>query len=64
MQRLKNIACIAYLEWLSINRDKFLSAVVFLAVFLYLGLFGFVYCSGLLLDIPVAVVGGSHPYQP
>ncbi len=60
MQRLKNIACIAYLEWLSINRDKFLSSVVFLAVFLYLGLFGFVYCSGLLLDIPVAVVDQDH----
>lgn len=62
MPRIKNIACIAYLEWLSITRDKFLSAVVFLAVFFYLGLFGLVYCSGLLLDIPVAVLDQDHSH--
>lgn len=56
MQTLRNIAGIAYVEWLSIRRDRFVSVILFLAVFLYLGLFGLVYHAGLLLHIPVAVL--------
>lgn len=55
MQVLRNIAGLAYIEWLSIIRDKFVMAILFLALFLYLGLFGLAYYPALLLDVPVAV---------
>lgn len=60
MQVLRNIASIAYIEWLAMTRDKFLAAVVFGASFFYLSLFGLVYCSAILTDIPVAVVDQDH----
>ncbi|MDI6711223.1 MAG: ABC transporter permease [Bacillota bacterium] len=55
MRTLRNIAGIAYVEWLAIIRDRFLCLIAFGAVFLYLGLFGLVYYAGLLMHIPVAV---------
>jgi ABC-2 type transport system permease protein len=61
-ERIKNIAAIAYIEGLSILRDKTLAALVLGSVFIYLAGFGLVYKSAVLFDIPVAVVDQDQSY--
>jgi len=60
VQSLRNIASVAYLEWLAITRDKFIIMVLFAATAFYLTLFGLAYCAGILTEIPVAVVDRDH----
>lgn len=57
---LRNIIVVAYIEWLSITRDKVLTSLVFLAAFIYLTAFGLVYHAGILQHIPVAVADQDH----
>jgi ABC-2 type transport system permease protein len=61
-ERIKNIAAIAYIEGLSILRDKTLAALVLGSVFIYLAGFGLVYKSAVLFDIPVALVDQDQSY--
>ncbi len=56
LKTIKSIACVAYIECLSIIRDKTLALLVLGTVFIYLAGFGLVYKSAILLDIPVAVI--------
>jgi len=53
---LKQVAAIAYYEMIHILKDKILLLLVFAVPLLYASLCGAVYFSGLLTDIPLAVV--------
>ncbi len=57
---MRSITKIAYYEVLHILKDPILFVVVFLAPIAYVTLFGAVYFSGLLSNIPMAIVDLDH----